>query len=186
MRKLIVSEWLTLDGVFDGDTMGQWELPFNSDDKLAFVKEGILSSDALLVGHVTYDMLAAYWPAQKNNEMGWADWVNSMPKYVVSSTLEKADWNNSTILKKDVVEEITHLKQQSGRQILIPGSATLVQSLMRTDLIDEYQFLVHPIMMGSGKRFYKEGMNTSGLKLIETRTFSSGVVLLCFQPQNYT
>ena len=185
MRKLIVSEWVTLDGVFDGDTMGQWEMPYNSDDKVEFVKDGILASDALLIGRVTYEMLAAYWPTQQNNEMGWADWVNSIPKYVISSTLKKAEWNNSTIIKKNVVEEIIKLKQQPGQNLLITGSAALVQSLMETDLVDEYQFLVHPIIMGSGKRFFKDGMNTS-LKLVKTKTFRSGVILLSYKPAKLT
>lgn len=183
MRKLVVSAWVTLDGVFDADTMEQWEIPYNSDDKVEHIRQGILASDAMLVGRTTYEMLAAYWPTKRNNEMGFADKVNSMPKYVVSSTLKKADWNNSTIIKDNVVQEITKLKQQPGHDILLTGSATLVQSLMKTDLIDEYQFLVHPIVMGSGKRAFKDGMVTTKLKLVKTKTFSSGVILLRYQPE---
>jgi dihydrofolate reductase len=182
MRKLVVSEWVTLDGVLDADTMEQWNIPYHSDDRGEYIKEGILASDAILLGRVTYEMLAAYWPTLRNNEYGIADRLNSVPKYVVSSTLKKAEWNNSTIIKENVVEKITKLKQQPGQGIRITGSATLVQSLMETDLIDEYQFLVHPIIMGSGKRFFKDGMVTTRLKLVKTKTFSLGVILLCYQP----
>lgn len=126
MRKLVVSGWVTLDGVFDADTMEQWYIPYHSDDRGEHIKEGILASDALLLGRVTYEMLAAYWPILRNNEMGIADRLNSVPKYVVSSTLKKAEWNNSTIIKENVEEEITKLKQQPGQDILINGSATLV------------------------------------------------------------
>ena len=183
MRKVVVSERVTLDGVFDADTMEQWYIPYHSDDRGEYIKEGILACDVYLLGRATYEMFSAYWPTLRNNEMGIVDKVNSMPKVVVSSTLEKAEWNNSTIIKdvKRVVEEITRLKQQPGQDILIEGSATLVQSLMETDLIDEYRFLVHPVIMGSGKRFFKDG-NKATLKLVEAKTFSSGVVLLRYQP----
>ena len=182
MRKLVVSEWVTLDGVFDADTMDQWFNPYHSDERAEYIQETILASDALLLGGVTYEMLAPYWSSLRNNEMGIADRLNSAPKYVVSSTPLKAKWNNSTIIKENVVEEVTKLKQQPGQDILITGSGTLVQSLMQTDLIDEYKFLIHPIIMGSGKRFFKEGMDTTRLKLVKTKTFNLGVVLLCYQP----
>ena len=182
MRKLVVSEWVTLDGVFDADTMDQWFNPYHSDDRAEYIQETILASDALLLGGVTYEMLAPYWSSLRNNEMGIADRLNSAPKYVVSSTPLEAKWNNSTRIKEHVVEEVTKLKQQPGQDILITGSGNLVQSLMQTDLIDEYKFLVHPIIMGSGKRFFKEGMDTTRLKLVKTQTFNVGVVLLCYQP----
>jgi dihydrofolate reductase len=181
MGKLIVSEWLTLDGVFDGDTMAQWFMPFDSEDRRKYIINTMLACDAILFGRKTYEMLAPYWSPLKNNEDGLADKINSVRKYVVSSTLEKADWNNSTIIKENVVEEITKLKQQPDQEIHIEGSATLVQSLIEANLIDEYRFLVHPIISGSGKRFYKDGMNTSGMKLLKTETLDKGVVLLFYQ-----
>ena len=183
MRKIIVSEWVTLDGVFDADRMEQWFTPYHSDERAAYITETIHGSEALLLGEVTYEMLASYWPHQKNDAMGPASKLNSMPKYVVSAKLKKAQWNNSNIIKENVVEEITKLRQQPGGDILIPGSATLVQSLMETDLIDEYRFLVHPIVMGSGKRAFKDGMVTTKLKLVKTKTFSLGVILFCYQPE---
>jgi len=181
MRKVIVSAWVTLDGVFDADTMEQWFNPYHSDDRGDYIKNEILACDALLVGRATYDMLAPYWSALRNNEMGLADKMNSVAKYVVSSTLEKAEWHNSTIIQDNVVAEISRLKQQPGQDILIPGSATLVQSLLETGLIDEYKLLVHPMIMGSGKCFFKEGMAMTRLELVKTKTFSLGVVLLCYQ-----
>ena len=130
----------------------------------------------------TYEMLAPYWSSLKNNEMGVAAKLNSVPKYVVSSTLQKAEWSNSTIIKDQVTEQIIRLKQQPGQEIQIEGSATLVESLTAGGLIDEYRFLVHPVIAGNGRRFFTGGMHTKGLKLVNTQTFGSGVILLCYQP----
>ena len=136
MRKLVVSEWVTLDGVFDADTMDQWFNPYDSIDRQQCIKETVLASDAFLFGRATYEMLAPYWSSLKDNEMeGVAGKLNSAPKYVVSSTLKKAEWNNSTIIKESVVGEITKLKQQPGQEIQIEGSASLVQSLMEAHLL---------------------------------------------------
>ena len=184
MRKIIVSEWITLDGVFDADPQyfNEWFMPYDSDARMVYIQKTVLGCGAFLMGGATYNTLAPYWSALKNNEFGLADKMNSAPKYVVSTTLEKADWNNTQrIIKENVVEEIRQIKQEPGDYILIPGSATLVQSLMTTDLIDEYRFLVHPIIMGSGKRFFKEGMPTTKLKLVETQTLDLGVSLLRYQ-----
>lgn len=182
MRKIVVKEWVTLDGVFDADNMDQWWIPYDSVERQEHIIEGMLGCDAYLLGRATYEMLAPYWSAQENDENGPASWLNSVRKYVVSSTLEEAEWNNSTIIKENAVEAITKLKQQPGKDILIDGSATLVQSLMEADLIDEYRFLVQPIIMGSGKRFFKEGMPTTRLKLVKSKTLDLGVVALTYQP----
>jgi dihydrofolate reductase len=182
IRKLVVSEWMTLDGVIDADTMKEWFEPYDSEDRRNYIKENVLTSDAFLVGRVTYEMLASYWPNQKNNEMGIADRLNNAPKYVVSSTLKNAEWNNSKIINDNVVEEIAKLKQQPGQDILMFGSATLVQSLMEADLIDEYRLLVHPIIMGSGKGFFRDKMASTKLKLVKTKTLDLGVILDCYQP----
>ena len=183
MRKLVVSEWVSLDGVFDADTMKQWFHPYDSKDRQAHITELVLASDAFLFGRVTYEMLAGYWPKVKNNDKGdleVANRLNSSPKYVVSSTLKQAEWSNSTIINKGAAKEITNLKQQPGHNILVFGSATLVESLMDADLVDEYRLLVHPIIMGSGKRAFKDGMATTKLTLDETTTLSSGVISLCY------
>jgi len=186
MRKLIVKEWITLDGIFDGDTMEEWFSPFQSEERIEYVQNTVQSSDAMLYGRKTYEMLAPYWSKFKNNEMGIAEKLNSVPKYVVSSSLKSANWNNTSVISSNIVEEVSRLKNQPGQQILIDGSATLVQSLMGTALIDEYQFLVHPIVVGKGKKFFREGMHTPNLKLVKTKTFPLGVMLVCYQPaKNY-
>jgi dihydrofolate reductase len=176
MRKLVVSEWVTLDGVFDADTMPQWFIPFQSDDRVKHIKKVIEACDAIVFGRTTYEMLGSYWSAQKNDEQGPAAKLNSVPKYVVSSTLKKAEWNNSTIIKDNVEKEIAKLKHGSGGDILVLGSAALVRSLTGGDLVDEYRFLVHPIIMGSGKRFFTDGMAPTKLKVLEAKTLDMGVV----------
>jgi dihydrofolate reductase len=181
MRKLIVSAWISLDGVFDADTMSEWYAPFDSVERQDYIQEGILAADALLLGRTTYEMLAPHWSAQKNNEMGVAAKLNSVPKFVVSSTLKKAEWNNSKIIKANVVAEINALKNQPGHEIQIEGSGTLVESLMKDDLIDEYRFLVHPIIVGTGKRFFKDGMQSGGLKLVKTTSLAKGVIVLYYK-----
>ncbi len=178
MRRLAVSAWVTLDGVFDADTMEQWFLPYDSTERQSYIREGILAVDAILIGRRTYEMLAPYWSAMKNNEMGVAAKLNSAPKYVVSSSLKSAAWNNTTVIKQNVVKEVIKLKEQPGREIQIEGSATLVRSLSEADLVDEYRILVHPVIMGSGKRFFQEGLRPVGLRLVEARTLDLGVVLV--------
>ena len=183
MRKLVVSEWVSLDGVFDANTMKEWFHPYNSKDRQERITEMVLASDAFLFGRVTYEMLVGYWPNVKTNDNGdleVANRLNTAQKYVVSSTMKQADWSNSTIIKNRVVKTITDLKQQPGHDILLFGSATLVESLMKAELVDEYRLLVHPIIMGSGKRAFKDGMATTKLTLGETTTLSSGVISLCY------
>lgn len=182
MRKLFASEWVSLDGVFDAGNMDQWFNPYHSDERMAYIQQMILGSDAILFGRTTYEMLAPYWSTLKNNEMGVADQLNNVAKYVVSSTLKTADWHNTTIIKDNVADAISKLKQQPGQDMHIEGSPALVQSLMPTGLIDEYRFLVHPAIAGNGKRFFKDGMDATKLELVKTKTFSLGVVLLCYQP----
>jgi dihydrofolate reductase len=180
MRAIVVSVWMSLDGVFDANTMEQWFNPYESEERGEYIKNNVLTSDAVLVGRVTYEMLAGYWPNLKNNEFGIADKLNSMPKYVVSSTLKEASWNNSTVLKGNLVDEVTRLKHQPSGSIIVFGSATLVQALIRAGLVDEFRFLVHPVMAGSGKRFFREGMGPSGLSLEKTQTFPNGVVYFSY------
>lgn len=181
MRKIISSAWVTLDGIFDADTMQDWFFPFNSHAKNEYIRNSIVNADALLVGRTTYEMLASYWPHQLNDDNGPASKINSMKKFVVSTKLEKADWNNSTIINKNIVEEVKKLKQQPGNEVQIPGSATLLQLLMKENLVDEFHLLIHPIIIGKGKRFFKEEMKTPGLKLVKTQPIDNGVILLCYQ-----
>lgn len=181
MRKIIVSESVSVDGVFDAETMGQWAVPFYSEERDEIVRGLILGSDALLLGRTTYDLQAWYWPKQKGDKYGIANHKNSMKKYVVTSKPLQAEWNNSTIIH---LEEIATLKQQPGKDILIEGSATLVQLLAQAGLIDEYKLLVHPSVMGSGRRFFKEGSGLAKLKLVESKPLSLGVMALSYVPAN--
>jgi len=150
MRKIVVSEFVSLDGVMEDP---RWTFTYWNDEIAQFKGEES-SADALLLGRVTYQGFAAAWPGSK--DVG-APYFNSVRKYVVSTTLDTVEWNNSTLIKDNIVEEITTLKQQDGQDIAVHGSATLVQTLMRHDLIDEYRLLVYPIVLGSGKRLFPEG-----------------------------
>ena len=172
MRKIVVSEGVSLDGVFEAQTMVQWAQPFHSDERDEVVRKNTLASDALLYGRTTYDLDAYFWPNQKKNEYGIADKINSMPKVVVTSKPLQAQWNNTTIIKGNVVEEIAKLKQQPGNGILIKGSAMLVQALLQAGLIDEVQLMVHPVIVGSGKRFFDGGSGLTRLKLVESKPIS--------------
>ncbi|HVI44187.1 MAG TPA: dihydrofolate reductase family protein [Chitinophaga sp.] len=183
MRKLIVSAWISLDGIFDAASMGQWFAPYDSPERQAYIAAGIMECDAILFGRDTYQMLAPYWSSLKNNEMGVADKLNNVQKYVVSTTLQEASWNNTAIIRENVVEEISRLKQQPGREIQIEGSATLIQSLTNAGLIDEYRLLVHPHMMGSGKRFFKDGTLPAGLELLKSEPMPKGVIALYYRKQ---
>jgi dihydrofolate reductase len=183
MRKLVVKEWMTLDGVIDAGTMDQWWAPYDSPERQAQIIERFQRSDAYLLGRVTYELLFAGWSQLPDEAMGGiAGMMNHMRKYVVSSTLTRTDWQNSSIIGGDVVKAITRLKQQPGKDILIDGSATLIHSLMATDLIDEYRFLVQPMVMGSGKRFSTDEMPATRLKLVESHPLSLGVLALTYQP----
>jgi dihydrofolate reductase len=186
MGKVVVSEFVSLDGVIEDPggaekfEHGGWTIPYWSDDIGAFKFDELMTSDALLLGRVTYEGFAAAWPGQAD-EAGFADRMNNLPKYVVSTTLDKTDWNNSTIISGNVAEEVASLKEQPGQDILINGSGKLIQSLMPDNLIDEYRLLVYPIVLGSGKRLFQGGIDTT-LKLVESRAFDSGVILLRYQP----
>lgn len=186
MGKVVVSEFVSLDGVIEDPggaekfEHGGWTIPYWSDEIGAFKLHELMTSDALLLGRVTYEGFAAAWPGQAD-EAGFADRMNNLPKYVVSTTLDKADWNNSTIISGNVAEEVANLKEQPGQDILINGSGKLIQSLMPDNLIDEYRLLVYPIVLGSGKRLFQGGIDTT-LKLVESRAFDSGVILLRYQP----
>ena len=196
MRRIIVSEFVTLDGVMEAPE--KWTFSFWNEEIGKFKSDELFASDALLLGRITYRIFADAWPSltdeedwkrvkEAGGEAGakpkgnpFADRMNSIRKYVVSTTLEKAEWNNSRLIKENVVEEVSKLKKQPGRDILIAGSGSLVRTLMQNDLVDEYRLLVYPVVLGSGKRLFEEG-DSANLELVEAKTFSSGVVLLRYQ-----
>ena len=149
MRKVIVSEFVTLDGVIEAPD--QWQFPFWNDETGKFKLDELFASDALLLGRVTYQEFAAAWPSMTDEE-GFADRMNSLPKYVGSTTLKEPLGWNATLIKGNIAQEVSKLKQQPGQDILISGGAGLVHSLMKHDLIDEYRLLVYPVVLGSGKR----------------------------------
>ncbi len=176
MRKIVVAEFLSLDGVMEAPA---WTAPYWNDEIAKFKYDELFASDVLLLGRVTYQGFAAAWPS--SDEGDFADRMNGLPKYVVSTTLKTVEWNNSHLINENVAEEVSRLKQQSGQDILVAGSATLVNTLMEHNLIDEYHLLVYPVVLGSGKRLFRDGSKAT-LKLVETKTFSSGVALLGYQP----
>lgn len=176
MRKVIVSEYVSLDGVMEEPG---WTMPYWNDEIAKFKFDELFASDALLLGRVTYQGFVRAWPSMTDEE-GFADRMNSLPKYVASKTLEEAEWN-ATLIKDNIAEEVARLKQQPGQDLLIYGSGDFVQTLMQHDLIDELRLLVYPVVLGKGKRLFKDESNKK-LKLVETKAFSSGVVLLSYQP----
>lgn len=189
MRKLIVSEFVSLDGVMEDPggaektKHGGWTFRFTSPESGKYKLDELVASGALLLGRVTYQGFAKVWPSMKD-DAGFADRMNSLPKYVVSTTLDKAEWNNSTVIRGDVTEEVRRLKQQPGQDILVYGSAELVMTLMNDDLVDEYRLMVFPIVLGGGKRLFGESIDaTRVLSLAESRAFGSGVVLLAYRPR---
>jgi dihydrofolate reductase len=176
LRKVIVTEFLSLDGVMEEPA---WTFKYWNDEIAKFKGDESLSSDALLLGRVTYEGFAAAWP--ESTDEG-ASYFNNVRKYVVSTTLDKAEWNNSRLLKENIVEEISKLKPQEGKDIMVHGSATLVQTLMKHDLVDRYRLLIYPLVLGKGKRLFEEG-NMATLKLVETQAFSTGVTALIYEPE---
>lgn len=178
--RIVISEFITLDGVIEAPD--QWSFPYGTDELYQYKFEELAATDAGLLGRVTYEGFAAVWPDREGtDEDGFAQRLNGMPKYVVSTTLETAGWNNSHIIRTNIVEAIAQLKLQPGNDLVLTGSATLAQTLIQNDLVDEYHLLVYPVALGSGKRLFQDG-SSAKLKLIESRTFASGVMLLVYQP----
>jgi len=189
MRKVIASEFLSLDGVMEdpggaeGSEYGGWSFAYFNEELGQAIGEGFAASDALLMGRTTYEEWAAFWPKQNPEENPDAVQMNAVRKYVVSTTLEEPlEWSNSTLIKENVAEEIEKLKNQPGKDIVISGSGSLVRSLLEDGLIDELRLLVHPIVVGGGKRLFKEGGERMALELVDSKTFSTGVVYLTYRP----
>src|SRR5262249_25278592 len=149
----------------------------------AYLRDGLgqlLACDALLMGRTTYEIFAKLWPGRTHP---WADRINVMPKYVFSSKLETAEWNNSTIVRGDVVAEVTRLKQQEGRDLLIYGHGLLGETVLKHRLLDVIDLSIHPLVIGQGRSFFREGENTR-LRLIGAKSFSKGIVKLTYEPQS--
>jgi dihydrofolate reductase len=191
VRKLIVSEFMSLDGVIEDPS---WTYQFTGKEQQKFKFDELSASDALLLGRVTYEGFATALPRmiEQAGELSasdalllgrYADKMNGYPKYVASTTLqEPLEWNNSTLIGGDVAEEVSRLKEQPGKDISIFGSGQLVNTLMRYDLIDEYRLMIFPIIVGSGRRLFADGIGEMVLELVDTETFGSGVVVLTYRP----
>ena len=187
MRKLIVTENVSLDGIMA--PMGDWFNPSDPDDELLAVNvEQREAADAVVLGRITYEQFESFWPFQKDDQTGVRDYLNLTPKYVVSSTLQKTGWVNSTILAGDPEVELMALKASAGpdgsnssegKDIVITGSAKLVRSLHASGLVDEYRMFVYPVVQGHGRRLFPKG-TVLKLRLQEARSFASGVVLLTY------
>jgi dihydrofolate reductase len=192
MRKLIVIEFLSLDGVMQapgapeedtegGFRHGGWQRPYFDDVLGAAAAEGMAGTDAYLFGRKTYQIMAAFWPTAPDDDP-YAGHLNSTPKYVASRTLQNVEWQNSTLIKGDVAEEVAKLKEQPGRDIAVLGSGNLVQALVDNDLVDEYSLTVSPIVLGSGKRLFREADDIRRLRLVDSKPTSTGSLVLTYQP----
>lgn len=179
MRKIVAGEFLSLDGVMEAPN--EWHFPYFNDEMGQAVGGQMAEADTMLLGRRTYQEFAAAWPDRPSDEPG-ADFMNNTPKLVVSRTLDTVEWQNSSLIKGDVVEELTKLKRQPGKNIGISGSATLVRWLLRQGLLDELRLLVHPIVVGSGKRLFQDVDDRVPLKLVDSKTFSTGVLYLTYGP----
>jgi dihydrofolate reductase len=193
MRMLRVIEFLSLDGVMQapgaseedtegGFQLGGWQRPYGDDVLGAAASEGMSATDAYLFGRKTYEHMAAYWPTAPADDP-YAQHLNSMPKYVASTTLRSVEWANSTLIEGNVAEEVANLKQQPGRNIGVLGSGQLVQTLIEHDLIDEYFLAMFPIVLGSGKRLFREADQPRRLRLVDSKTTTTGGVLLTYRPE---
>jgi dihydrofolate reductase len=181
MRKVVAAEFLSLDGVMESPD--QWHFPYFNDEMGQAVGEGFATSDALLMGRVLYEEWAAFWPQQDPEENPVAATMNGVRKYVVSTTLEEPlEWNNASLIGENVAEEISELKDQPGKDIVISGSGALVRSLLDAGLLDELRLMVHPVVVGSGKRLFEEGEKQTALELVDAKTFATGVVYLTYKP----
>jgi dihydrofolate reductase len=180
MGKIVVSQFMSLDGVIEDPET--WHFPYISDDMGEFLGKSVGEMEASLAGRKTYEDFASYWPHQSNDDP-MAHKFNSIHKYVVSNTLKEGSWNPTTVISgnlDDIVASLHAVKAKHTGVIGMTGSATLVQSLLPTDVIDEYQLYLHPIVVGSGQRLFKDGLAQTGLKLASSQTFQSGVILLIY------
>jgi dihydrofolate reductase len=193
MRKIVVSEFLTLDGVMQapgdpdedrsgGFDKGGWQLAYFDDVFGATMMEAFAATGGMLLGRLTYENFAAHWPNQPADDP-IAPTMNGLEKYVVSTTLsEPLSWQNSTLIKDDVRGAIGRLKQGSGKEIQVIGSGELVQTLIEHDLVDSYRLMIHPLVLGKGKRLFRDGTALSRFRLVDSKPTTTGVLLLTYEP----
>lgn len=194
MRKVIVSEFLTLDGVMQapglpdedrsgGFEYGGWQTPLMDEEAGALISEGLAATGGFLLGRVTYEIFAGFWPNAPADDP-LAQIINRIPKYVASTKLkEPLEWNNSHLIKGDIATAVARLKEEPGRDIRVIGSGQLVQTLMEHDLVDQYDLLIYRIVLGSGKRLFREGGPRLSLRLVDSQTSKAGVLILTYEPE---
>lgn len=179
MRKVIVSTYATLDG--RADEIQDWTLPFDDGGVAGYHTDLLANSDGLLLGRRTYEIFAAIWPPRSEG-LPYVDKLNSMPKYVASTTLSGLEWENSHLIEGDVAEGVAELKQRPGQDLVVYGGHDFIYGLLEHDLIDEYRLLVHPVVLGKGRSLFKDGAERMNLDLVDTTVIPPGVVILTYQP----
>ena len=181
VRKLVAAEHVSLDGVMEAPERWRWD--YDNDEINQAIGAGFAASDALLMGRILYEEWAPLWSKQNPEDNPFAAQMNGLAKYVVSDTLEEPlEWQNSTLIGDNVAEEISRLKEQPSKDISISGSPTLVRSLLQEGLLDELRLMLHPIVVGSGKRLFEDGGDQKALQLVDSEIFSTGVLYLSYQP----
>ena len=179
MRRIVAGLFISLDGVVEAPET--WHFPYFNDEMGEAVAAQAAQSDTMLLGRRTYEDFAAYWPNESSEEP-FADVMNNTPKLVASTTLDTVEWQNSTLIEGDVAEALTRIKREPGRDISITGSPTLVRSLLKDGVLDELRLLVHPIVVGHGKRLFSDTDAPIPLQLVDAKTFSTGVMALTYAP----
>ena len=188
MGKVVVSEFISLDGVIEdpggaeGTEFGGWTFRFPAEDGQKFKFEELVASDVLLLGRLTYEEFAAAWPAMEETTGEFGVMMNNMPKVVVSTTLTEPAWRNTTVVSEDIAGAIAKLKEQYDGDVLVGGSAILIDELRDLDLIDEYRLMLHPVVLGQGKKLFKDGTAPTDLVLVESRAVGPDVLLLTYRP----
>ncbi len=180
MRKLIVSSNVTLDGRVD--EVRHWALPYDDNEAVEYHTDLLSHSDGLLFGRKTYEFFAALFPS-RSGEFPYVDQINSMAKYVASTTLKDLEWENSHLIEGDVPEAVAELKQQPGQDLVMYGCHDLMHSLLERDLIDEYRLWLYPVVLGKGRSFFEDGVERMALDLVDTTVIPAGVAILTYQPQ---
>jgi dihydrofolate reductase len=181
MRKVVSWLFISLDGVVEAPN--EWQFDVMDDDMIAAISSQMDAEDAMLMGRVSYQEWASYWPTSTDEP--YASHINNMPKYVVSTTLDDVawgKWEKPTLIKENLATEINKLKQQPGKVISVGGSPTLVRSLIQEDLLDEFKLMIHPVVVGKGKRLFTEDVDMQRLKLVDSKVTGTGVVIVTYQP----